>query len=182
MDTGAENYRRYLQGDDKAFEAIIKEYRTGLTFFVNRYVHNMAVAEDLVIDAFADLIVHKKRYNFKSSLKTYLFMIGRSRALDYLKHNKKIRLEELTAEERDAYIDFAFEERIFADERKCRLNAAVQMLQPQMRAAVHLVYFEELSYAEAAKVMKKSRKQIDNLLYRAKQILREAMGEDGDSR
>ena len=37
-----------------------------------------------------------------------------------------------------------------------------------MRVVIHLIYFEDLSYDEAGKVMKKSRKQVDNLLYRAK--------------
>ena len=32
-------------------------------------------AEDLAMDVFSDLIVHRHRYNFKSSLKTYLFMV-----------------------------------------------------------------------------------------------------------
>ena len=48
-----------------------------------------------------------------------------------------------------------------------------------MRAAVHLVFFEEMTYEEAAKVMKKNRKQIDNLLFRAKKELRAILGEDG---
>ena len=47
-----------------------------------------------------------------------------------------------------------------------------------MRAAVHLVYLEEMSYAQAARVMQKSQKQIDNLLYRAKKGLRRILGED----
>lgn len=48
-----------------------------------------------------------------------------------------------------------------------------------MKIAVHLVYFEGLSYEETGKVMKKSRKQIDNLLYRAKGKLKIALSEKG---
>ncbi len=48
-----------------------------------------------------------------------------------------------------------------------------------MRLAVHLVCFENLSYAEAARVMKKNRKQIDNLLYRAQNTLRTVLGREG---
>ena len=49
-----------------------------------------------------------------------------------------------------------------------------------MRAVVHLIYFEEMTYAEAAKVMKKTVKQVDNLLYRAKKALRITLGKDGE--
>ena len=45
---------------------------------------------------------------------------------------------------------------------------------------IHLIYFEDLSYDEAGKVMKKSRKQVDNLLYRAKKELRIILGKDGE--
>ena len=43
-----------------------------------------------------------------------------------------------------------------------------------------MVYFEDMSYEETARVMKKSRKQVDNLLYRAKKELRIILGKDGE--
>ena len=46
------------------------------------------------------------------------------------------------------------------------------------RMKYDMVYLEEMSYAQAARVMKKSQKQIDNLLYRAKKELRRILGED----
>ena len=48
-----------------------------------------------------------------------------------------------------------------------------------MAAAVRLVYFEEMTYAEAAKVMGKKSKQVDNLLQRAKKELHRILGEEG---
>ena len=53
------------------------------------------------------------------------------------------------------------------------------LLPEEQQIAVHLVYFEEYSYAEAAKIMKKTAKHVDNLLYRAKNTLRDLMGERG---
>lgn len=37
-----------------------------------------------------------------------------------------------------------------------------------------------MSYEEAARIMKKNRKQVDNLLYRAKKELRILLGKDGE--
>ena len=54
-------------------------------------------------------------------------------------------------------------------------------LTDDMRAAVHLVYFEQLSYEDAANVMKKNKKQVDNLLYRAKSTLRTILTEEVDN-
>lgn len=143
MDNGASSYRRFLEGDESAFDEIMKEMFDGLVFFIDRYVHDIHAAEDIAIDAFSDLVVNKHRYNFKVTLKTYLFMLGRSR-------------------------------------RKRIVNNALDSLPDDMRVVIHLIYFEDLSYDEAGKVMKKSRKQVDNLLYRAKKELRIILGKDGE--
>ena len=180
MDNGASSYRRFLDGDETAFESIMQELFHGLVFFLHGYVHDIHTAEDLAIDTFSDLIVHRHRYNFKVKLKTYLYMIGRSRALDHIKHNKCLKFTELS--EAQAVTDdmVSLEDMVLADERKRKVHTAVATLPVDMRVVVHLVYFEEMSYEEAAKVMKKNRKQIDNLLYRAKKELRIILGKEGE--
>lgn len=180
MDNGASSYRRYLDGDEAAFDEILSLYRDNLTFFINRYVHDLDTAEDLAIDTFMYLIVHRLRYNFRTPLKTYLFMIGRSRALDYIKHRKKLTLVELSEAEHQISQGPTLEEIILLDEQKQQLNRALNRLPEDMQTAVHLVYFEDLSYEDTAQVMKKNRKQVANLLYRAKEKLRTILGKDGE--
>ena len=180
MRSGESSYRRYLDGDEAAFDEILTLYRDSLTFFINRYVHDLDAAEDLAIDTFMHLIVHRLRYNFRTPLKTYLFMIARSRALDYLKHRGKIAMVELPEVEGTLSDGITLEEMILLDERKQALNRALKQLPEDMQLAVHLVYFEDLTYDDAAKVMRKSRKQVANLLYRAKEKLRAMLGKDGE--
>ena len=179
MEHGESSYRRFLAGEPDAFDAIWKEYRAGLTFFIDRFVGDPAAAEDIAIDVFTYVLVHPKRYDFRTSLKTYLFMLGRSRALDYLKRRKKILMVELS--DADGVEDrSSLEDSVLREERRQILNHALNQLPVEMQAAVHLVYFEELTYEEAAKVMKKDKKQIDNLLYRAKSLLRGLLGKESD--
>ena len=179
MDNGAISYRRFLDGDESAINEIMKELFRSLVFFIDGYVHDVHAAEDIAIDAFSDLVVHKHRYNFKVTLKTYVFMLGRSRALDYIKHRKVLSFLELSEAE-GLEDEKTLEELGLADERKRVVNAAVSKLPEDMRVVIHLVYFEDMTYDEAAKVMKKNRKQVDNLLYRAKKELRIILGEDGE--
>ena len=80
MDNGASSYRRFLDGDESAFDEIIEEYKDSLIFFIERFVQDLSAAEDIAIEVFSDLLAYKNRYNFKVQLKTYLFMIGRSKA------------------------------------------------------------------------------------------------------
>ena len=180
MDNGASSYRRFLNGDESAFDEIMKELFHGLVFFICRYVQDPHTAEDIAIDAFSDLIVHRHRYNFKVSLKTYLYMIGRSRALDYLKHRKILDFTDLDEARTMSDETASLEEIVLKDERKRAVNAALATLPDEMRTVVYLVCFEEMTYDEAARVMKKNRKQVDNLLYRAKKELRTVLGEDGE--
>ena len=180
MDNGASSYRRYLDGDEAAFDEILRLYRDNLPFFINRYVHDLDAAEDLAIDTFMYQIVHRLRYKFRTPLKTYLFMIARSRALDYLKHRGKLTTVEISEVEATLTDGITLEELILLDERKQLLNRALKQLPEDMQLAVHLVYFEDLTYDDAARVMKKNRKQVANLLYRAKEKLRAILGKDGE--
>lgn len=179
MDTAASSYRRFLDGDESAFEEIMQELFGGLVFFLNGIVHDPHAAEDIAIDAFSDLVVHRHRYNFRVSLKTYLYMVGRSRALDYLRHHRLLRFTELSQAQELADESAPPEEVVLADDRRRRVNAALQHLPEDMRTAVLLVYFEEMTYSDAARVMRKSRKQVDNLLYRAKKELQVILGKEG---
>lgn len=178
MDKAADSYRRFLDGDEQAFEDIMKELFRGLVFFIDGFVRDPHTAEDIAIDVFSDLIVHKHRFNFKVSLKTYLYMLGRSRALDHLRHRKVLTFVELSAANALADDATALEALVLADQRKRHIHSAMEKLPEDMRVAIHLIYFEEMTYDEAAKIMKKNRKQVDNLLYRAKKELRSLLGKE----
>jgi len=175
MDNGASSYRRFLDGDESAFDEIIKELFDGLKFFINRYVQDVHTAEDIAIDVFTELIVNKHKYNFKVSLKTYLYMLGRSRALNYLKRKKIITFTTL---EESEYLEDSksLYDTVLQNENKQIINNALRLLPDEMRAVIHLIYFEDLSYEQTAKILKKNRKQIDNLLYRDKGELRIILG------
>ncbi|MBE6607713.1 MAG: RNA polymerase sigma factor [Ruminococcaceae bacterium] len=179
MDNGASSYRRYLSGDENAFDEIMENYFDSLIFFIDRYVHDTSAAEDIAIDTFTYMITNPHKYDFRVTLKTYLFMIGKSRALNYLKHRAKFQTADILISENDISERITLEESVIKNEQNRLLNKAVEQLSDDMKIAVHLVYFEELSYEEAAKVMKKNKKQVDNLLYRAKNTLRTILEKEG---
>lgn len=180
MDRGASNYRRFLDGDESAFDDIVNEYRMGLIMFINRYVHDIEASEDIAIDVFMQLVIHRRRYNFKVGLKTYLFMMARSRAIDYIRHEKKFTMVKYSEEYEQLTDFFGLEDTVLDRELREVVGKAVEKLPEKMRLAVYLVYFEGMSYKDAAKVMKKTAKQVDNLLYRAKLELRSILGKEGE--
>ena len=56
---------------------------------------------------------------------------------------------------------------------------ALETLSAEQKEVVILVYFQELSCQEAAKVLKKNVKQVYNLSYRAKEALRTVLQQEG---
>lgn len=176
MEHGESSYRRFLSGDQDAFDQILLDHRIGLIRFINQLLRDPDAAEDIAIDTFLELLLHPKRYDFRVSLKTYLYMIGRSKALDYLRRRKFLSPDPIPE---NIPQDLSLEEQFLRDQQRRELHAALRQLPTDTATALYLVYFEELSYADTAKVMKKSRKQIDNLLYRGKNALRNLLGKDG---
>ena len=90
MNNGEVNYCRFLNGDDQGIVEIIKEYKDGLILFINSYVHNIHIAEELTEDVFFSLVVKKPKFTPKHSFKTWLFTIGRNRALNALRFHSKV--------------------------------------------------------------------------------------------
>lgn len=179
MDNGASNYRRYLDGDDEGLTEIIREYKDSLLLFINGYVKNIFVAEDLTEETFFKLAIKKPHFLGRSSFRTWLFAIARNVAVDYLRKNSKIAPEpvdecgELSAEER------SIEEEILKKEQKIILHKAMRNLKSEYFQVLYLTYFENFSNAETASVMKKNKRQIENLVYRAKQALKAELEKEG---
>ena len=62
MDNGASSYRCFLDGDDKGITEIVREYKNGLMLYLNGYVNNIFIAEELTEDTFFRLITKKPRF------------------------------------------------------------------------------------------------------------------------
>ena len=178
MEQDQEYYRRYLAGDGEALSFLIEKYRDRLIFFLRRFLRSPDDAEEVAAECFAELAIHPLRYRFAGSVKTYLFSIGRHKALNLCKRQEKLLPLE-TAELSPEYR--TFEEEIFRREEARQLHCAINRLPEDYRTVLHLLYFEELSYEEAARIMKKSRKQIDNLAYRAKRSLKALLEKEGNA-
>ena len=85
-----ELYKKYLNGDNKAFEQLIIKYKNQIIFFISRYTKDISIAEDISQDVFVYILLNKKQYDFQYSFKTYIFMIAKCRAINYIKREKKV--------------------------------------------------------------------------------------------
>lgn len=82
-------YKKFLDGNNEAFNAIISKYEKNLIYFITRYVKNIEIAQDIYQDTVMYLLGHKEKYDNKYSLNAYLYLIAKSRAINYLNNKKR---------------------------------------------------------------------------------------------
>ena len=179
-ESGEELYRRYLDGDKDAMEELTGLYGESLKLYIHSFIRDVDTAEDLAIDAFAQLVTSRGQFEKRSALKTYLFAIGKNLALRHIKiykSEKYISIDEvleLTTNE-----DGSPESELLRKERSRQLFAAMRKLKPIHCEVLRLLYFEDNSYAQAGDALNKTEIQIANLAYRAKGSLKAKLEKEG---
>ena len=171
-------YRRYLDGEQKAADLLVEKYGDALTLYINGYIKDIHEAEDLMIEAFSQIIAKERPIGGEGSFKAYLYKTARNLSL---RHKKKRRILFLSFDE----LDFEPQSEVLADtelihsERDRQLYAALEKLKVEYREALYLVYLADLSYRNAAEVMGKSETQITHLVHRGKQSLKMILEQEG---
>ncbi len=177
-DGGAEAYKLFLLGNDYGLERVIDLYKDSLIFFLMQYVKSADIAEELVEDTFVALAVKKPKFSETAQFKTWLFTIARNKALNYLRSAAFRRSVPLEQAEELLAPDCA-EQRLLRQERYRALYAAMDKLNENQREMVYLVYFEDMSIAQAAGVIRKTQRQGNTILFRARQKLKEILQKEG---
>ena len=178
MPNGESSYRRFLTGDDNGIVEIVRDYKDGLIFYLNNFVHNLTVAEELCEETFVKLAVRKPRFREGSSFKTFLYTIGRNAAIDHLRKNRVdvVAIDELAEVQSDLE---DLEQSYIREERKIAVHRAMDTLKSEYQQVLWLTYFEGLSNKETAAVMKKSVHNIETLVCRARAALKKALEKEG---
>ncbi|MBR0511078.1 MAG: RNA polymerase sigma factor [Ruminococcus sp.] len=177
-DKGELYYRRYLEGDDTALVDMICDYKDGVILYLCGITGSFSLAEEYMEDTFFRIAAKKPRFSGRSSFKTWLFTIARNTAIDGMR--KMSRISDKPVEEYgDISDERSIEKEYLREEQKISLHRAMESLNSDYRQVLYLIFFEDLSNSEAARVMKKSCRQIENLLYRAKQALRSKLEKEG---
>ena len=178
MDSGASSYRRFLAGDDSGLVEIIRDYKDGLLLYLTGYTHHVSLAEDCVQETFIKLAVKKPKFREDSAFKTWLYAIGRNIAVDTLRRQHiHLPLDE-AANIADMH---SLEQDYLIEESKILLHQAIRKLKPEYQQVIYLSYFEGFSNEQSAKIMHKTRRQIENLLYNARKALKSELEKEGVS-
>lgn len=178
MGNGESSYSRFLVGDNEGMLEIVCEYQAGLTLFLNSYVQDIHLAEDLAEDTFLELMLKRPKFSGKSSFKTWLFAIGRNITAKHLRKYAKLSVVPLESQEYLAVED-DIEDNYIKSEQKRMVHQALHKLKLEYRQVLFLNYFEGFSIVEIALIMKKSEKSVKNYLYKAKIALKSELERSG---
>ena len=129
-------------GNTTILHEIYLEYKAGFLGFAKRYPIDTGVALDIYHDSVIALyenIVQGKLNELKSSIKTYLYAIGKYKIFAYLRSPKQ---EELRGEELMEQINLF--EIDTAEERLQLLRRSYLQLGPKCQQMLHLFYYKGL--------------------------------------
>lgn len=172
--TDKQLYKEFLLGNNESFEEIVIRHKNSIIYFIQRYVRNLDIAEDLAQDVFVYLLINKKNYKFEYSLKTYLYTIAKSKSLNYIKREKRIvELDENQYEDSEE-----LEEKVFKNEKSENLKKAIKKLKVDYQNAIYLADIEQLSYKEIAHILKKTDSSVKVLIHRARKALEKIIVEE----
>jgi len=170
-------------GDDSSFDFLLVKYRSPLVNFLYRMVRDRATAEDLAQDVFLRVYRARKHYTPSAKFTTWLFRIATNVALNSVRDNRHQRMEvsldaPVSAEDEDPMPrdlparEKRIDEQLLERDRVVFIQRAIGSLPEKQRAAVLLHKYEEMDYAEIAKILDCTEAALKSLLFRAYENLR----------
>lgn len=175
---------RILGGDRDLFTTLVKRYEKRVINYVYRITHRYEEAHDLAQEIFVKVYLALDRYDPKYQFSTWLFRIAQNSAIDALRKKSisEVPLARPSADEGEG------KEREFADDGispyralknkqlSAAIDTAVEKLPTDYRELIQLRHFAELSYEEIASMKKLPLGTVKNKLFRARNLLKEALG------
>jgi RNA polymerase sigma-70 factor (ECF subfamily) len=167
-------------GDDASFNLLLQKYRTPLINFLFRMVRDSATAEDLAQEVFLRVYRARKQYSPSAKFTTWLFRIATNLALNSVRDNRHRQMDvsiDAPVEEDEAPLqlparEMRIDEHMIERDRAEFIRQAISSLPEKQRVAVLLHKYEEMDYAEIAKILECSESALKSLLFRAYETLR----------
>ena len=171
-------YNDYLNGEKEAFEILYNKYKKKIEYFIYNIVKDYQTAEDIAQETFIYVIQHQMREN--SSFKYYIYLVARSKAINYINTEKRRKdITETFLKEDDEHIEKDVLDVITNEETKRELLESIELLDERYKNAIYLVNIEGLSYEETSKILGETLQNTKNLIHRRKKQLRKILLKKG---
>jgi RNA polymerase sigma-70 factor, ECF subfamily len=174
---------RLREGDDLALNGIMDRWKARLTGYLIRLTGSEAIAVDLAEETFVRVYGNRFRYRPSGTFSTWLFAIASNLARQHIRWQLRHptisvdtpagasgeMLESVQATDPDPRA------RLEGAERAKAVRRAIAELAPDLREALILFIYEEMSYEQIAAIQRCSSKAVETRLYRARAMLRKKL-------
>jgi RNA polymerase sigma-70 factor, ECF subfamily len=164
----------YRDGDLAAFEALFRRYQAPLFRHLARMLDDRAAAEDVVIETFQRLHVHRDDFRAGALVRPWVYTIARNLARNRRRHGRLVGWLSLAAVEHEPRVPGPDGSR---DEVEGRVAAALAALPAPQREACSLRLLADLSLEEIASVTGASVGTVKSRLFYGQRRLRELLGD-----
>lgn len=163
--------KRAAQGENEAFNMLMKNNYKRVFNFVNRMVRDPDKSDDITQEVFLKVYLNKERFKPDSDFYAWLYKIATNQVL---KHFSKERIIKKLLS--------GFREKIPSNgnERKLEIDISKYLpkLKPRERVAIQLIKYDGYSYEEAAKLMDASVGAVKTYVHRGILRLKKMIGEE----
>jgi RNA polymerase sigma-70 factor, ECF subfamily len=158
------------------FDAVARELASSILHFLERYVGNRTVAEDLLQETLIRMNKGLPSFAGRSSVKTWAFSIASHVAADYLRHpDRRTSIVPLDAIEEPVDPSRAIDERMVVDEMNACIRSVIDSLPEAYRAALILHDLEGLSAEQTSEICECSVATAKIRIHRARARLKDAL-------
>lgn len=182
----AELMRRVQTGDEAALGFLMQRWEVGLKAVIARVVLNAAEAEELAQETFVRVWQQRAKFRSGAEFRPWVFSIALNLArnrLRWWRRRPAVSLDEWMAPGGDATprgvladpAGRSAPETLERDERAAAVRDAIAALPLELREAIVLFEYEQMSHAEIAAVVGATPKAVETRIYRAREKLRGAL-------
>jgi len=160
--------RAAARGDLDAFEQIVLRYQHLAWRAAYRFLDDPTEAEDVSQEAFLKILEAAPRYRPVASFRSYFYRILTRLCIDSARKKRPATFGD-PPEVPDPFSDSW--KSLVAKETGALVQAALDSLGPNQKAAMILRHYEGLSYAEIAEILTVTPKAVERLIGRARAAL-----------
>ena len=175
IEDGVDELQRAL-ADDAAFESWYRRTVPRIySYLVSRSGGDVALAEDLTQQTFVAAIDQRSRFDGRSDTITWLCSIARHKLADHFRAIERDERRQRRMEVRQIQLDDNRRSELGIEDRSV-IAEVLRSLPESQRAVLVFVVLDDLSVAEAARLLGRSRGATESLLFRARDSFRRAYG------
>ena len=174
MSTDNDLLSRISKGDKAAMRQLFERYERPLFAFLRSRGADVQSADDAVQDAMLDVWRTSGRFSGHSSVKTWLFSIGRNKLVDRIRKSAKLDFVDTLLETADDAPDA--EAILMSSGDASRVRACLKKLSPSHRNVIRLAFFEDLNYRDIGSLEDIPEGTVKTRIHHAKRLLLRCLG------